>query len=133
MEQCKFCKYESAAFMPCNACEKGSQFVPKDNLTLITFDKKTLFVKAASALVKSVSQTFKVNDFLYTYGIDTANYSDPAYTFLESFISNNYDDEYGNIMDCLFALAEFGVADVGDHDVTTVEEIYDFFFKEART
>ena len=93
-------------------------------------DHKEIFILAAKAIVESYKRELKINNFLYNYGIDIANYSDPAYTFLESFVSDNYDDEYGNILDCLFALAEFGAADVGDHDVTTVEEIYDFFFKE---
>ena len=95
------------------------------------FDHKEIFIRAAKAIIESYKRELEINNFLYNYGIDIANYSDPAYTFLESFISNSYDDEYGNVIDCLFALAEFGVADVGDHDVTTVEEIYDFFFKEA--
>ena len=94
------------------------------------FDHKEIFIRAAKAIVESYKRDLEINNFLYNHGIDIANYSDPAYTFLESFVSNNYDDEYGNIMDCLFALAEFGSTNVGDHEVTTVEEIYDFFFEE---
>lgn len=94
------------------------------------FDHKEMFIQAAKAIIESYKWELEINNFLYNYGIDIANYSDPAYAFLESFVSDNYDDEYGNIMDCLFVLAEFGATDVGDHDVTTVEEIYNFFFKE---
>ena len=95
------------------------------------FDHKEMFICAAKAIVESYKRDLEINNFLYNHGIDIANYSDPAYTFLESFVSDNYDDEYGNIMDCLFALAEFGSTNVDDHEVTTVEEIYDFFFKEV--
>ena len=86
-------------------------------------DHREIFILAAKALVESYKRESEINDFLYSYGIDIANYNDPAYSFLEKFISKYYDDKYGNIMDCLFALAEFD-------DVTTVEKIYDFFFKE---
>jgi len=95
------------------------------------FDHKEIFIRAAKAIVESYKRGLEIDNFLYNYGIDIANYSDPAYVFLEFFVSDIYDDEYGNIIDCLLALAEFGVTDVGDHDVTTVEEIYDSFFKEA--
>jgi hypothetical protein len=98
---------------------------------ILTFNKKKLFIEAATAYVNSCAQEFRMNDFLYEYGIDIANHASPASHYLEKFISDIYDDEYGNIIDCLLALAEFGVTDVGDHDVTTVEEIYDSFFKEA--
>lgn len=94
-------------------------------------DHREIFILAAKAIVESYKQDLGINNFLYSYGIDMANYNNPAYTFLEKFMSKYYDNKYGNIIDCLFALAEFGFADVGDHYyVTTVEEIYDFFFKE---
>lgn len=96
----------------------------------LTLSHRRFFTKAARALVESYKQSIKLNEALNDIGIDIANYTEPAYVFLESFVSDIYDDEYGNIIDCLFALAEFSVANVGDHDVTTVEEIYDFFFKE---
>lgn len=95
---------------------------------VLVFGHKDLFIKASSALVKTIEQELKINNFLYDYGIDIANYINPAYGFLEDFVSDNYDDEHDNIIECLFSLAEYGVADVGDHDVTTVEEIYDVYF-----
>ena len=102
----------------------------------IEFNRKELFIKAASALVETLSQEFKINSFLYDCGIDIANYNNPAYIFLEKFISDYFDDKNDNVMDSLFALAEFGVADASldeeVHDVTTVEEIYDAFCKENK-
>lgn len=98
---------------------------------ILTFNKKKLFIEVATAYVNSCAQEFKMNDFLYEYGIDIANHVNPASHYLEKFISNNYDNTSGIIIDSLIALAEFGIADMGDHDVTTVEEIYNFFFKEA--
>lgn len=97
------------------------------------FNHKELFIKTATALVESLSRSFKLNETLYDVGIDIANYTDPAYEFLETFISNNFNDKNDNIMECLFNLAEYGVTDVGDtevHDLKTVEEVYDFYFKE---
>lgn len=93
-------------------------------------DHKEIFIFAAKAMVESYKRDWKINNFLYDYGIDIANYNDPAYTFLEKFISKYYDDKYGNIIDCLIILAEFESVDMGDFEITTVEEIYDFFFKE---
>ena len=96
----------------------------------LTFNKKKLFIEVATAYVNNCAQEFKMNNFLYKYGIDLANYEDPASNYLEKFISNNYDDASGAIIDSLISLAEFGIVDLGDHDVTTVEEIYNFYFKE---
>ena len=97
------------------------------------FDHKEIFIHAAKAIIESYKRELEINNFLYNYGIDIANYSNPAYTFLESFVSDNYDDEHGIIMDCLFILAEFGSVNVDGYEVTTVEEIYDFFFKRRIT
>ena len=96
----------------------------------LTFNKKKLFIEAATAYVNSCTQEFKMNDFLYKYGIDIANYADPASHYLEKFISDNYDNTSGVIIDSLISLAESGIADLGDYKVTTVEKIYDFYFKE---
>lgn len=30
-DMCKSCEYENAAFMPCNACNNGSEFKPKSD------------------------------------------------------------------------------------------------------
>lgn len=131
MKQCEQCRYETAAFMPCNACDNGSEFAPKKIIfttTLKEFDHKLLFMKAANALVESYKQELKLDKFLYDFGIDIANYCDPAYKFLEDFISDNYDDKHGNVLECLFAYAEYGSADLGEKEAESIEEIYDFYF-----
>lgn len=101
----------------------------------LTLSHKRFFTKAARALVESYKQSIKLNDALYDIGIDIANYAEPAYVFLEKFISDYYDDKYGNLINMLFALAEYGSVDIGDDEIveiTTVEEIYDYFFKEDK-
>jgi hypothetical protein len=35
MDICKSCEYENAAFMPCNACDNGSEFKLKDKLSKV--------------------------------------------------------------------------------------------------
>ena len=102
----------------------------KEKNETLTFDKKKLFIEAATAYMDSCAQEFKMDDFLYEYGIDIANHVNPASYYLEKFISDNYDNTSGVIIDSLIALAEFGAADLGDHDAHTVEEIYNFYFKE---
>ena len=101
----------------------------------LTLSHRRFFTKAAKALVESYRQSIKLNDALYDVGIDVANYTEPAYLFLEKFIADYYDDKYGNLIDMLFTLAEYGSVDIGDNEIieiTTVEEIYDYFFKENK-
>ena len=97
----------------------------------IEFNHKELFIEAASALVDSLSNGERLCSTLYDFGIDIANYVDPAYEFLEDFIVKNFDNEHDAIINMLFDFAQHnGVVLTDDCIIKTVEEVYDYFFKE---
>lgn len=95
-------------------------------------NRRELFIQAGTALIESIKQSYEINDFLCKYGIDAADYSDPAYIFLENFIATNFEDiiPIDPLAD-LFSIAEFGDAELkcGEIMATTPAEIYDYYTK----